>query len=915
MIVPMQQNGISTDVSGADLNPGQQGLVGAAIAGTAAKALDAGLEVYDHMVRAEAEEANNKKISEITMKSDIKRKELEMNSIGGYMVDENGERTQKTMTQAYHEWANEEFHAGQSSMPNQLGQDMFKARGQHIFTQETSTVHAAEYAKRGAYFKTQREARKDEEGNFLQAFPEIGSLHQKMDSWTIDTHTAVRNNSLAANERDDEIRKGNSDLAAKWMTGEIDKVQNDEIPAYVDTGMIVNGVELKAPKGKLGYIQELKAILKNQHLTAEQAAMNPSLVDPKYSIETREAKGMMTPFKALTPEQNATFYNQLLVLERQLQHKTKTDFMDRARNLTDATNRLPWNEKAFQGLMAVGKQEIAGNPTAKLEVHQQTTAVIVADELSKILPQFTGDPAAFKTQSTEAQKIVLEKATARVGERSRRAGREYGVDEGDLAFSAESAVKEIQHKLHEEMSKDAAAFAKGPMTYYSEFDPQMKAVFGSGKIDFSQPQKFTPQQIQAVQGAFARGNQLLNQHAQSGQRANPETLPSYNHVDEAVAKVFNDRSSGEEGGVANIMAMKKILGPSYENGVNQLVDKKQIDGKFRLVAMMNSRITQRAAYNVVLQESTINKAFNLRFPTEAADAEIKDYVAKDTTGVLAYMYKTDSRAMKLDKITDINSSIVLAAKQMVLKGNIEAKAAAESATRLFLGDQVSMKISMGLFSHSIPVVYPESLNDGSHIVTETDHKTFEAYLRHTMALENIQKQKWTVPEDLGGTSPEKLAQHISTYGVPLFGTDPNVAHPDGKTEQGWYILVSGYNTRENHVTSVRAQVTGEDGKTRYWFVPARRALIEQNSREADAARTDAMRKTPKQNRENRGMWGGGRQPQGFAADMQAVDDYEKAQAEKKKAAADAATKTPVTKARGAVLTGHTKDGRKIVTLE
>lgn len=148
---------ISTNVEGADLNTGSQGLVGAALANVGNVVQDMSLQIGEKLRNEEAVQtvASTRAAREFESKQKIA--ELKADSPDGYMWEvkdgkrqqvRNPDGTQKSITSAYRDWANEKFESDQKRMPSRVAQDLYVREMLPDFTDNISVVQGHEFSKR-----------------------------------------------------------------------------------------------------------------------------------------------------------------------------------------------------------------------------------------------------------------------------------------------------------------------------------------------------------------------------------------------------------------------------------------------------------------------------------------------------------------------------------------------------------------------------------------------------------------------------------------------------------------------------------------------------------------------------------------------------------------------------------------------
>lgn len=846
MIVPIQQQQISTDVPGADLNSNKAGVSQAAQADAFHEGSLMSLGIYDKMVKAEAEEAYNYKMAELGVKSSKRMKDLEMSSVGGYMVDGDGNRTGKTVTQAYQEWANDEFHAGQASMPNQLGQDMFRTGGQQFFTRETIAMHTTEYAQRAAFFDDQRKISLDIRGNHLLAEPELEKSFEYLDNWQIEQQRSGKNGSLAANRVDMVTHTGQDDLSMKFFTGRINAIMEGRVPETISTGFggevidpktgkPVSGAAVQAPLGPLGAVRDLIEHLENRDGDPIDAALKPSYVDPTGRSAQREAQKMSSPRSALTPEHKDQLLNQLYALEHKLQTKEGNDFDQRIQSVKAGLhNGQEWSDKTFSDAFAMGMSVVKNKPEMKLHVVEGLMQLLATKHTRTYLPLYDGDPAQFKVMPTEIQKRLEASSMKGMASDAAMLGERFGLSENDRNFVGQVAIKEFKTAVESEMVKNAGDFEKDPASHIARNNPKVRNVFTT--VDFEHPDRWTARQKTQVQTAMNTIQATKEGYRQYGQVSHNSFLPK--DAAETLSKGFNDLKNNPATGVQRFNVLRESLGPNFEGSLDQMIDSKQVRPEMRLVALMGDKMRQQRVFDLMARDGgprDVSLLFAGKFSKEDEQTLRTDLV-EQTQVKLSHMYRNNPQGDNRQKIAQVQEAMLLHAKDMMYQNNMDPDVAAKSAAEFFLGDKKTDRINTGLFGGGSTIVYPNTLNDGSGF-SETQKRQLNSFVQRTFTLEEFKKIPWDIPKDMGNVTPEKFAEHIwdnlKDENI-RFGADPN-KNPElqkyGPVQGLWITAPAVRN--QNVLMNMPPRVKGANGESRIFFIPLNAALIDQSQFETN----------------------------------------------------------------------------------
>lgn len=877
MVVP-QQTMISTDVPGADLNTGQAGIVETAAAKASGQFGELGIGLYDKMVKAEAEESYHTKMADLNVKSALKRKQLEMSAVGGYMVDENGERTGKTMTEAYREWANDEFHNAQASMPNQLGQDMIRAGGSKMFAEEIGSVNTTEYAQRASYFDEQRKNRLDVRGNYMLAYPELEKSFEYLDDWHLEQKQGVRNLSLAANREAAVTHAGQDDLAMKFFMGRINHIMEGEVPASLKTGFggqsvdpktgkTVSTASVSVPLGQLGAVQDLIRHLENQNGDPIDAALHPSYVDPDGRSASREAQHMPSPRSALTPENKDKLLNQLYTLEKRYQTKEGNDFDQRIHSIKMGLyNGQPWSDQTFADAFAMGMSVKKNDPDKGIHVVEGLMQLLAQKHIRDFIPTYDGDPAPIKVASTEEQKRVKESGMKSMAQDAAMLSAKFGLSPNDQSFAGQVAISEYNKEFEALMAKTAGDFEKDPASHVARYNGSVRKVFS--RIPFDKPESWTAEQKTAVQTAMNTIQQTKLNYKQHGQPSpNDAYLPK--DAAEAISKSLNDLKANPALGVKRFNVLREGFGPQFEGSLDQMIDNKQVRPEMRLVALMGDKMRQQRVFDLLAREGgarDVNLLFNGKFDKEE-ELKLRGEVVKSTQVKLSYMYRNDPKGDTRQKIAHVQEAILLHAKDMMYQNNMDAPTAAKSAEEFFLGDKKLDTIKTGLFGFGgSTVVYPEVLNDGSSL-SDGQKRQIDSWVKRNFTLENFKKLPWDIPKNLGGVTPEKFIEHVYDNLAEeniRFGADPNDNPQLQKygPVQGIWITTPAVRNK-NTLMNMPPRLM-QNGQSKIFFIPKDDILRQQTAWEQqEKAKAENLKK--QMSPIEKGTWGHkeqNRNPQG-----------------------------------------------------
>lgn len=856
--IPIQQTGISTDVGGADLNTGAQGLIGSALARTGSQVSNAAWNTMELMTRAEATEAVNSKMSDLTIKSALKKKELEYTSIGGYLVDQDGQRiknpdgqTDRTITQEFRDWANNEFETSQRSMPNRLGQDMFKQSGLNMFTNDIEHVYSTELAKKAAYFEDQTKLRTKNESHALMSMPELDSLYKFLDKFSQDVQDSANNKVIPQSAVLSNIKEGAEARTLGWAEGNLNLIKEGSVPKFI-SGTYETGFH-RVAKGQLGAVEDMLDILipdnekkefwasLGETWTPRDYNKNPNMFDMYDSIKRRKESGMMTPAETLSPAARDKVIDELLAYRAHFNKQQKSDFDLKIKDATKSIdNGKPLSSESFAALLAEGKRLVQLGPDNggkfAQEVVNDIASLKVYEKVRARVPLINIDASPFRGQSTAVQKRIMEKDGAEIDSFVSALAKELNDGSMDASIVGQSVKSQYISAISQEISKSAGDYATKGSTFLVENDPSIRKFFD--RLDIKKPETFKSMGPELQRHLAKLEARIERDFKGTGQRTAAKLIPNYNEFEDQLAAQIKDPRQGIDAGMKYMDAVKSLYGPYQQRALEQAVEGKKLPEQFMLVAYANSKINQRDALDLAWTGAKINQDFAAQFPDAKVQVDLKTEVANQTQEKLMLRFRNDpDDEARRAKIRLIQEGIEFKAKKHMLNG-MSVGDAAKSAADQFVGDLNVRKVGPGYIFGKQKVMYPSLLNDGSTL-PEFQQELLDGWASRKMKLEEIKKTQWVTPGEMGAVTPEKFVEFIASEGRPQFGDDPNGGkNPNGTPLQGYYITLP-LSRKRNEWTRVKAQEILPNGKTRIFFVPARQAIVEQEA--AQTTQTNAMK--------------------------------------------------------------------------
>jgi len=829
--IPIQQTGISLDVGGADLNTGQQGIVGTALAQAGQQAVQVGFDAFDEMVKMEATEANNAKMAELSVRSLQKKKELEIQSVGGYMVDQTGAfiknpgtEANRTITEEFRDWSNEEYRRGQAEMPNRLGQRMFQQQGLSALTDEIKSVYSTELVKRADYRTEQRKQWQTLTGNSIETDPQIEHAHEQMGALALRLSDDVAANGLNRNRVAEELRVVSNDYAMKFFTGHINKIKLGETVASVKG--IVDGKETDIAKGPIGAIDDLLAILTRKKRTPGI----PSVIDPQDEIG-RAAKDYSLPSvdKALHPEPRDVFIDQLLAMRKSYTQKSSSDFSFKVDDIAKAAERGRFApQESLVLLRAQAAQEIAnGEPAQKIV--GMLSKVRVGEALGRLLPIYTGDANPFGQPSTKEQVRRLKKEEELIRAGAKRDALEFNDGSVDPETVGGSEVAELNDKLNAAIAKNQSEFHAAPITFLTKSDPEAKRTFE--QVDFSDRRNFTPENATKVQKILTRFDSAIQARARSGERTVNEVMPEgFTSTMSSIKTKMTDSMQGVDEGIAYMDGLRSLLGDKhYAKTIDRLSSQDKAMEDFTLVQYMNTPTEKRAALKLAWNGDKL-RAGLVKEQGETAWTDVVQAVAAKTQKITASLFKHDAdNTVDQNKQDAFNRVLSYQAAELVRSGKASTNQAAQTVYDQFIGRHFEVMAIGGAFfgranGSKSEIVIPKYLPDGSPL-TEGDMAKLQDYGDRPLADEMAGlKIKMPGENEMQQITPEHFKETLtkSNYVARTFGRDPN-----GSGELGWSLRYILRGKSGNEVSRIPLRLdTGKPSVTqeKVYFVPVRRSI-------------------------------------------------------------------------------------------
>lgn len=893
-IVPIQQNEISTGVPGADLgSPAQYGRVGMAIANTSAQITDSALSLSDKIMKADAVEKVNKKMSERQIESMKYWKELEMSSPDGYVYD--GNATQEnprgkivmqsgkplTIAQKYRDWANSNFEADQKEMPSAYAQDLYKAHALDFYSKEMSSAQISTYSKMTEFWKTNREDTKKNIGNALFDNPDLNGAHglfSKADGWNQYVHRSAEAMTIPEIMREPEIQDGYKQFSYDNVRGEIDKLKNEKAVAKMAWG---NGW---INKGLLGSIDDMIDLLSPN--PNRDHTINPNVYDPQNETARRRASGLPTLDTMLDPKDKAHFVEQLIAMKSVKGSSETNDWHKKTEDLRAAfgnlgPNKVPRDaidEVINQGLQLVQNKKSGGSGITDYDFSREVGGIITAKVVATQLASYSQDPNALALLSSKQKQAMEKRAVQDITAQTTQIFDSVGMGSvGKIA--GQTFVADYRKQLNEFTSRQRSSNSTDLASEVAKNDPVVGKVFE--KIDPANALSFRGMEgeMARVQGRIEALRKNASTHGEVWSTSN---LPlQFNNFSQRFADQLKNSAQGIDAGVKYVDASMKLFGKSWASTINDLVDSNKLPAEYTILGYMNSSLDKRDVLATVWGEKSFQKRWDDMYKGKSWESDLLPKVSAATQDYQRGIFQQDPYNIKNnDRMNMINRIVSMKAGLLMMDNGMSADEAAKAAAEQFVTRHFGVQNTGGrsLFDNNAgflaprgqdtKVVLPRFDTDGTPL-SDKDHEQLVSWSKRMMAPAELMKLPIEPPKGIGAIGQEKLVEWVQKHGRMTFGVDPN-----GSKKTGWYIRTE-YQSNKNVITREPLRITGENNKSVVWFVPARQALGEQNDFEkgsppmswdylknkasgAASAVGDAISNTAKKINMNKGTFSGGK---------------------------------------------------------
>lgn len=825
--IRVEQTGISTDVQGADLNTGAQGIVGQAAAGMGAIAEQTSYAVGEKLLKAEAQDSVETALHKDKIDSLDYYEKLRLSSPDGYVRDadgsikKNSDETYRTITQEYRSWANDRFESTQTQLPSRMAQDLYKTHGGNFYVEQMGKMKLDELTLRADSFTKKTAARLDEKGNVLFNDPFSNKLYEfRDDEQRAITAQAPIVGAALAEKMKMEV---DQNLAKQYVNGGIAKILTGTVKK--------SGDRVQAARELIDYI-EGKATVENQWVSY-------------FNEQDRKNNKLPTLTQMLSPEEKASAVNRLVGMFDFNKKSNRNDWDSEVANLigmekSGAARDL--GPTISKGLTLVNNGSIDAS-----HMLNQTAEMIAAQEIRKVINPFKNGATPFYIRPKAEQEAVMKNVMDRVTAVTNRLG--------DQVFSKMQVEgvgveyrRDVIGGVAREKAKELFTEAINAADSKKKADPQefFRQNDASGTIDTAL-RSFDPTNLGSIRGRGGALKKMFNISAQYHDQAvkTGDRVP-YNFLPDAEAELFakglKDGMISAETLAKNVLLAKQELNdPAHKRNyfpmmLNDVIDRGKLPPEYRFIGMMKSESDTIDVINMIQQppEKTqeLLNARSLKDPV-SYEKDLVPAVAKQIDPFVLSAFQTDPRSPrgKQDALAYTRVVATKAANLMLDNTQLSTDEAAKAAAQaLFHKYNVVVTSGGGWFGGKQSTsTIPRQIGD--HTVTPEDEAMLSRWQTQTKTPEKLQTYGFFIPTKAGG-APSDIPPEV--FYKRLADTGRWVPYQNKKTgEQGFALQ---YEINEGGSTTRMDYALKDMGKghpPKILVFPYDKALTQQSIKEKE----------------------------------------------------------------------------------
>lgn len=740
--LPNQAPQISLNVPGANTpSPGEMGKAGTALGNLGATVMDSGLEALAQVKHAEAQDASAKAYFQDKLDSEDKLRQLKLQSDDGYMRDDGGEyvynddNSRRTITQEFHEWANQRYQDNQENMPSELASEMYRSRSLGYFSEQTGMLSNDVQVMKVKAWDQGLAERVQLRGDRLVTDPGMllpntkGGYDvdlSKFYSHTMDTAEEIWNqNGNIHNGTDGEakIKDSYKNLSHDVMQG-----------AYTQ-------ILAQKKDGDLGRVKAVQA-------WRDVLAGN----DP--DSMRRKEKGLPILAEMMDPLQKASEEEKLLHL---LPTAKAGDLNDWKRQYNNYINNLAkgrGNDSTSMKMLSDINGFVSGGDMKAAEGVDRVSELVARQEYGKL------QGPSFMNASPQTQAQMIASAAGRAKVTAEQYAKQVGLAYPE-AMGA-TASNRIEDYLHAMAKRD------------SDMRKEDSAAYAQGTAPNGQPVLQSAQKMGAM---VDFGNLVgLGKHADIIQQAMHDMKALHEVVNQghpeywrAVTKgqsqtmgqVLTDPHYSEEQTGNNFKGILRGFGPHAPGVIDQMINDQSLPETWKVIAQANPNVPQ-AVWTGMISAVRGSKSVDETFKNNVAGAGLNEKDLDTSVGKL-----TTAWAQAQEQANPYNTSThnYQAAALSVVKNYAKQIYNQDPSQGFDTAAQKAYNQMIGQFSHIVPngragkfwgqdnagvAAIPKSY--GSQVNTETDVANINTNMAHIMTEEGITGLNPDIPKDSKGQS-------------------------------------------------------------------------------------------------------------------------------------------------------------------
>lgn len=703
--IPIQRQALDLNVPMEQYNVAQAGLVGASIEQFGQTLAKESEELFTTLKKDEAASDSMLKEQETRNRALEKNKELQLNSRGGYVTDANGnipeEASQrKTVTQAYDEWAAEEYKTQQLASPSTLASKMFAANAGNLLQDVRAKVSNYQLESMATESQRRLDAMLINSQRSQTVSP---SLQYAYDDYN-------RASAYIESARGKTISNPTAD---KWSL----KAESD-IADHVMSGMHLN----------LTYTKNLTS----GRVQEEASKALQVLYGVDSMSKDRKQRGLKTVSTMLTPDQVAKWRGVFTGLLKDGKELDKAALNSEVSSLSEWA-RTEKNERAVKEayLQVIPKIDKAykDNPYGAADLKVKLMEGIAKRPLSS--PEFTFSSDAeyekYKKSVPEKTKKLVESITTSDLKTT------PGLGAAGISKLSSETLSEI-NRIQAERDKD---FAKYAFTNDEELKQKTMALDFNDPLNLSKNVDILASRTEKMKKLFAK--------AKGGKIDNYRAGLSLEESQKLANTIKNAEGLKPQEGAAGVAKLILTMrrDKSFPEYINQMINDNNLSPEYRIVALQD---TQAGVEDTLLLmgkgKEEINKNFGDLISTNpqlkssfdaTRPSELTESVRAAYTGIRG------SSVITQQEVTAMVGLVEMKAKQEMLKGETQPNKAWENA----VGALFTRHVKKVKFDNGGITFIPKSMEG-------PDEEAFKAASNYFLTEDGVKQLGLDVPKTKDG---------------------------------------------------------------------------------------------------------------------------------------------------------------------